>query len=652
MRRFWMLFALGAAVACTAAAGQADDRGAMSAAEIKALQQRLAGDDCYRGAIDGRASKTLRDAINACPWQQPVLRIETGTHVAEIRQISVDSACQVAATGSDDKTVRVWSLTDGSLRGTLRLPIGPNDAGKIYAVAISPDGKFVAAGGWDAQSTARDYVYVFKVDGGEVVARIGPFGDVIHHLAFSPNGRWLAATSTAGVGLRVIDTANWGTIAKDDDYAGDSYGAGFAPDSNLLYTVAYDGKLRQYNSLTGFTKQTDVATKSAKEPYSVAVDPQGSLVAVGFSRSQAVDIYIYDPPKTLRYQRSVEITKDIDNGDLSSVAWSSDGARLIAGGRYRAQFPAGSKSALVTFNSADGKSIGAASQLSDNTIFDIETCKDKFALATADPAFGLVDKSGNVTLWPTVPSAPDMRGKRDEALTIAPDGKQVRFGLGYAEEKPVVFDLEKATVEDAPNPLSRLEASLTEGMSVSNWQDNYNPTFGGKPIALEQYERSRSLATRVNRSGFVLGTDYYLRAFDAGGNQLWRRATLGVVWGVNISDDGCVVVAAYGDGTIRWHRWSDGAELLALFVKPETKAWVAWTPSSYYAADNDGEKLIGWQRNRGWNQAPEFLPASEFHDKYFRPDILKRALDVESWPREDRRGCRHKPASARITSGQ
>ena len=44
------------------------------------------------------------------------------------------------------------------------------------------------------------------------------------------------------------------------------------------------------------------------------------------------------------------------------------------------------------------------------------------------------------------------------------------------------------------------------------------------------------------------------------------------------------MVAAYGDGTIRWHRMDDGRELLALQVLSDKKNWVAWTPEGFYDA--------------------------------------------------------------------
>lgn len=53
---------------------------------------------------------------------------------------------------------------------------------------------------------------------------------------------------------------------------------------------------------------------------------------------------------------------------------------------------------------------------------------------------------------------------------------------------------------------------------------------------------------------------------------------------MNVTPDGRLVVAAYDDGTIRWHRMSDGQELLAAFVHKDDRRWVAWTPSGYYMA--------------------------------------------------------------------
>ena len=138
---------------------------------------------------------------------------------------------------------------------------------------------------------------------------------------------------------------------------------------------------------------------------------------------------------------------------------------------------------------------------------------------------------------------------------------------------------------------------------------------------------SRALAIAPDAFRFVLDTEWYLRAYRADGGELWKKPIPDTAWGVNISRDGRLVVAAYGDGTIRWHRLADGQELLALFVHAKDRRYIAWTPKGYYAASSGAEDLIGWNVNRDWSHAPDFFPASRFRDKFNRPDIVKRVLD-------------------------
>jgi hypothetical protein len=623
MRHFWPILSLCVAVLFGAPAAQARDLGSMSGDEIKALQQRLVDGGCYQGAVDGKASTALEAAIKACPSQDPVLRIETGMHVAPVKRIGVDKACRIAVTGSYDKTVRIWSLPEARLLHTFRVPIGPGDGGKIYAVGVSPDGRWAVAGGWDAQwdVSSQDFVFVIDTVSGGLVTRVGPFGSVLNHFTFSPDGRWLAAASSKNVGVKVIDTQTWRIVAEDKNYADDSYGAAFGPDGRL-YTVAYDGKLRQYGPAPDFKKTKEIVTKSSKEPYSLAVDPRGQLIAVGYSDSQAVDVY---DASSLQYRFSAD-TKGLDNGNLSKVAWSRDGTKLFAGGSYEALFQNVWKSPLATFDRS-GKRVGDLLPLSDDAILNLQNCGESIGVAAADPAFGVVDGNNNVVTWKSG-VAPDMRDKVGDAFTMAPDTKQVRFGLADRGEEPVLFDLGQATVTSAPDPVSGFSEPITEGLPVTDWKNTYQPKFAAKPISMEQYETSRSLAIRADHKGFVLGTEYLLRSYDADGKELWEQAGPSIAWGVNISADNRIIVVSYGDGTLRWVRLSDGVELLALFVNRKTKAWVAWTHSGYYMASPGGEDLIGWHVNRGWNQAADFFAASKFHDKYARADIVERVLDT------------------------
>src|ERR1700721_843068 len=138
-------------VSSTRAASAADLR-TMSAADIRGLQQRLADGKCYAGAIDGTANPATEAAIKACPVMDPILSVETGMHTHSISRVAVDRECRLLATGSYDKTVRLWSLPEGRLLRTLRPPIGPK-FGPGHVVALSPDGRLVAVSG-DARGSS------------------------------------------------------------------------------------------------------------------------------------------------------------------------------------------------------------------------------------------------------------------------------------------------------------------------------------------------------------------------------------------------------------------------------------------------------------------------------------------------------------------
>jgi hypothetical protein len=615
MRRAILLLAVVVWAAGIVAAWAGDPR---SPEETRALQRRLTDAGCYHDAIDGRASAALDAAVKACPDQRPFLRIETGMHTAKINRIGVDAACRRLVTGSGDKTVRVWSLPQGRLERVIRLPIGEGNEGKVYAAALSPDGRWLAAGGWDASwpKTYTDSLTIVDLDDGSA-RRVGTFPDAILHFAFSPDGARVAVGLVSRNGVRVLDSATGHEALTDADYGADVYGLAFAPDGSLLAT-SRDGFLRRYGPDLKLVIKRKAPTGA--RPYGIAVDPSGLRAALGYEDIAHVSILDATTLASIAEAR----VSDVSGGSLFSVAWSSDGATLIAGGRAQASFNGAWLHFLRRFD-RDGRAVGPDAPASADTISDIQRCGDGFAFAAADPAFGLIGTRGPAKTLQASRS-PDMRDKLGAAFLISADAASVRFGLGYGEQAPVQFDLAAASLVDSPAASAALRGPRVDGAPVTEWRNNDAPKFKGAKISLEGYETSRALAVRRDGRGFALGTEYWVRAFDAAGAQRWEHPGPGVAWGVNLSDDGEIVVVAYGDGTNRWLRWSDGAELLALFVEPQSRRWVAWTPTGYYMASAGGEDLIGWHLNRGWEQLADFFPASRFSGRFNRPDIVKLVL--------------------------
>ena len=599
----------------------ARDLAAMSGDEITVLQQRLANAGCYAGAIDGKASKALATAKTACPDQEPTLRIETGMHISQLSNIAVDARCTLAATGSDDKTVRLWSMPDGKPLRVQRLPIDSGAGGKVTTVAVSPDGAWVAASLDDAHARldATRGIYLFDSATGASVRRIGAIDDAFPmSLAFSPDGRRLAAATTWG-GLRVFDVAT-GALAMRDQPAPRSSGYDVAYGADgALFAVGEFGWITRYE--TNLKRSARVKAPHQGQAFSIAVEPNGRRIAVGYADTPMLDLF---DARTLRWLGTTDLTGV--NGDLAAVAWSSDGQRLLGGGKFIRTESRGLEHLVRTW-SVDGKTLRDDRVLGGDPLINMKPCGDATAFATYDTGFGLLKPDG-AAIFLRESRAPIMELKVGNAFMVSASGTRVDFGLGLSNQQPVIFDVSAGTLTDAPPNPAGFAKPRTEGLPIKNWFMTERPEYAGKPLALDQNEISASLAIRADLTGLVLGTRGYIRRLDASGRQVWVNEGPGDAWGVNLAKDDELIVAAYSDGTIRWRRWSDGAELLALFVDAKDRRWVAWTPTGYYMASPGGEDLIGWQLNRGWEQQADFFPASRFHDRFNRPDIVRLVLET------------------------
>jgi len=557
------------------------------------------------------------------PPTEPILRIETGMHGGGIQSIAVDSVCRQIVTAADDKTVRLWAIPENGigeakLQRVLRVPIGFDVEGLVIGVALSPNGRFVAAGGYDVGwRDGKDIAaYVFEAQTGKLVRRLGSLERPILNLTFSPNGEFLVASlggQDRSGGIRVWKTADWSRVDVDNGREkGGSYRADFDLNGKL-YTADIDGFLRRYGP--DFKLEAEVRTGGPR-PRSVAVHPAGDRVAIAFAKRPVVEIY---DTNNLKLLFGVDAP---DQGDSFKVAWSGDGSRLFLGGRYFV----GNESVIRIWDlEGHGKLRDVA--VAQSAIMRLLPCGDAIAVGAFQTAFGLISLTGEKRVWKDGTSV-DMRGKIGANFTVSEDGSSIRFGLGRAGDRPVQFDLLAGRLADQAEIAAGFTRPNTEGLPVTDWHEHGRPRLDGEPLERLRNEMSRSLAIAPEGTCFVLGTDSRLIAYSKDGKELWQKPSASVVWGVNISRGGKFVVAAYGDGTIRWHRLSDGNEVLALFVDAETREWVAWTPQGYYTSSVFGDQYVGWHLNKGWEQASEFVTAARLKKHLYRPDIIKRAFEL------------------------
>ena len=249
----------------------------------------------------------------------------------------------------------------------------------------------------------------------------------------------------------------------------------------------------------------------------------------------------------------------------------------------------------------------------------------QIALSTEDPSIVILDQDGEVEYL----SNPDIIQFQNvaESMRLSSDGKIVAFQQG-TQSPYTVFSIEDQTLDVVARVPPTLFGIRTqhENIRVDNWKDvhilDQMPTLNGRPISLQQYDISRSLAVSNNGKYAVIGTDWGIYLIDSTATTIWEKKTSYVVWGLNISGDGKIFVAGLSDGTIRWYRMDDSIEIMAAYFHPNGEDWIAWTPEGYYTSSPNGDQFIGWHINRGIDETPDFYRAVQFERVLFRPDIV------------------------------
>jgi WD40 repeat protein len=109
-----------------------------------------------------------------------------GGHQNATRSVAFSPSGQLLASGGDDRTARLWRVSDGALVNTLAAGT------RVRSVAFSPDGQLLAVGGAGS-------VQLWHVSSGALIRTLTPaFAGQVMSVAFTPDGSRVAAGSLDG----------------------------------------------------------------------------------------------------------------------------------------------------------------------------------------------------------------------------------------------------------------------------------------------------------------------------------------------------------------------------------------------------------------------------------------------------------------------
>jgi len=227
-------------------------------------------------------------------------------HLEPVWSVAYSPDGKYLASGSDDNTVRIWNTNDGAC-----IKILTGHTKYVVSVAFSPDGKYVASGSMDKS------VKIWQLSDSECIRSFSQHADPVVSISYSPDGKFIAAGS--GQIIKIWQVSNGTCIGSLTGHSDFITNVTFSPNGRYVASAGGQtikiwrvGNWECIDTLTGHESDIKAVSYSSDGEYLASCDESGRIKIWDISSGNNI--------------KNISVAEG-----TNSICFSRDGKSIISG---------------------------------------------------------------------------------------------------------------------------------------------------------------------------------------------------------------------------------------------------------------------------------------------------------------------------------
>ena len=568
--------------------------------------------------------------------KEALLKLNTNGHTSVIRAMDTSSDGKYIVSAGDDKTIRVWDRYSGNELRKMGGHVGSGSEGQVYALALSPDDKYLAVAGWlSLNGNGYGDIRIYDFHTGKLIKVLQSHTSVIYDLDFSEDGRYLLSVSV-DKSAKIWDMDRLylkATLSGHHDTVG---GGAIFKDGNEAYkiiTLGDDKKaiLSRFNPRSGrveklktFSYKSIVETVAVNEEHIAITSDTGELLIFDHDLQKIQEVKTTYAPIGLDYS---------PNGRYLLAGSSSDSASEV----------------VAVYDSYENYKLKKTLRKHTSSVFTV-------AFLTNDLAVSAGGDHKEIFVWDIHSGSVDkeIKGVGDVIWSVGIKGDSVAWGHKFDTKTDYhkmqssfshSFNLKTMQVSRDTYGFNRAQTS----QGPYRLQHARGGKYGSSDAVLNIYKNGSKTGsiTKTSSTGYShrcygMYKDYIISGGGNGALMVYdiygkRIADLighnGSIWSISV--DGDRLVSGSDDQTIRvWNLKELGQKsvirpMLNIFVATNEE-YIVWSKSGFYDASVGGDRYVGYHINQGRYKESRFVGSDRFYATNYRPDLIANILALGS----------------------